>query len=194
MRVFTQEEKDILVRIRDGEGRNLYSLISPWIRGVSLEINTDTNSIIFTFEVIDNFDINERIKQIQTIIIQSVNIIKLFEDRGYFFTYVNSDQLPPNPFQFGEYTLDSSATTYQLPDPRISKMFIEYSTREIFITPELNKFIQDGFITREEVRANRQYTTTKRALKIAIIALIINILWNLYNLLDKESLLLWHNP
>ena len=183
MRVFTNEEKELLRRIEDGRGRNLYNLIDPWINGVSFivnKLNTQTASVTFNFENTPGLDIISRLKEIQTILIQSVNLIKLFEDKGYIFTYVNSNQLP-NPFVFGQAAINIPSITHQFTDPRISNMFAEYATREIFITPELNKFITDGFITREEVRANRQYRTARIALYVAITALVLNLSFNIYH-------------
>jgi len=175
MRVFTKDEKILLTRIRDGQGRNLYSLIDHWINGVSFQVNTQTNSVDFIFQNNPGLNIIDRIKEIQTIVIQSVNLIKLFEDKGYIFTFINANQLPPNPFTFGQATVNDPSIQYHFPDPRISKMFCEYSVREIFVTPELDKFIRDGFITREEVRANRQWCTTMAALVVAIITLLLSI-------------------
>ena len=174
MRVFTPDEQRLLIRIRDGHGSNLYSLIDPWINGVSFQVDTTLNSVDFIFEA-QGFNF-ERLLEIQTIVIQSVNLLKLFEDKGYIFTFINANQLPPNPFSFGQAAINVSTIPYHFPDPRISKMFCEYSVREIFVTPELNKFIKDGFITREEVRANRQWYTTMFAIAVAIIALFVNII------------------
>lgn len=183
MRVFTQDEQTLLTRIRDGRGPNLYSLIDPWIRGVSFQVDTTIDSVDFIFETQGfNFD---RLQEIQTIVIQSVNLLKLFEDKGYIFTFINANQLPPNPFTFGQAAINVPTIPYHFPDPRISKMFCEYSIREIFVTPELDKFINDGFITREEGRANRQWFTTRNALRVAIAALLINIFFNIYNVCTK---------
>ncbi len=185
MRVFTPDEQRLLIRIRDGHGPNLYSLIDPWISGVSFQVDTTLNSVDFIFEAQGfNFD---RLQEIQTIVIQSVNLLKLFEDKGYIFTFINANQLPPNPFTFGQAAISVPTIPYHFPDPRISKMFCEYSVREIFVTPELDKFITDGFITREEVRANRQWFTTRNALRIAIVALLLNVFFNIYNIFNKSS-------
>jgi hypothetical protein len=186
MRVFTQDEKTLLIRISNGSGRNLYSLIDPWIRGVSFQVNIITNSVDFIFEVTPGLNLIERLEEIQTIVIQSVNLIKLFEDKGYIFTYINANQLPPNQFTFGQAAVNVPSIPYHFPDPRISEMFCEYSTKEIFVTPELNKFISDGFITREEFRANRQWKTTRAALWTAIIALLFNMIFNFYNTFVKN--------
>lgn len=187
MRVFTEIEKELLMRINDGRGRNLYNLINPWIKGVSFQINPISKSVIFIFENNSNLNFNQRLNDIQSILIQAVNLLKLFEDRGYIFSYINANQLPSTPFTFGQAAINLPSTPYQFPDPRISKMFCEYSNCEIFVTPELEKFINDGFLTREEVRANRQYKTTKTALYIAIIALLFNIGINSYNILKKAD-------
>jgi len=187
MRIFTEEEKTLLRRIRDGKGRNLYSLIDPWINGVSFQVNTQSQSVDFIFEanIIPNFI--ERLKEIQTIVIQAVNLIKLFEDNGYIFTFVNANQLPQNPFTFGQAIINTPSIPYHFPDPRLSRMFCEYSIREIFVTPELDKFISDGFLTREEVRANRQWRTTRNALLVAIVALVLNVAFNIINFVDRQK-------
>lgn len=187
MRVFTEVEQTLLRRIRDGQGRNLYSLIDPWINGVSFQVNTQTESVDFIFEANPGLNLIDRLEEIQTIVIQAVNLIKLFEDNGYIFTFINANQLPPNPFTFGQATVNVPSIPYHFPDPRLSKMFCEYSIREIFVTPELDKFISDGFLTREEVRANRQWRTTRNALLVAIVALVLNVAFNIINIVDRQK-------
>ena len=197
MREFTEEEKSLLRRINSEQGNNLYSLIDPWIEGIHFDINTVTNNVTISFdtEFLTNkgFTVNERLLQIQTILIQSVNLIKLFEDKGYLFSFKNINQIP-NPLIFGQAIVNLPSEPYQFPDPRISELVVKYSIQELFITPELNKFITDGFITREEVRANRQFNVTRRALKITRIALIVSttgvlltLVFNIYGSFFKNS-------
>ncbi|MDZ7775964.1 MAG: hypothetical protein U5L09_10415 [Bacteroidales bacterium] len=187
MRDFTELEKILLIRIQNGQGSNLYSLIDPWIQGVSFQVNTTENSIYFIFEKAPGLNLIERKEEIQSIVIQSVNLIKLFEEKGYIFTFVNANQLPSNPFNFGQAAVNVPSIPYHFPDPRISKMFCEYSVMEIFITPELNRFITDGFITRQEVRANKQYNTTRKTLIVAIVALALSIVFNIFNIIEKPK-------
>jgi len=187
MRAFTKDEQELLRRIADGRGRNLYNLIDPWIQGVSFQVDYRHNTLVFVFEQSPRLNLLNRLAEIQTIVIQSANLIKLFEDKGYIFTFVNASQLPPNPFTFGLAAVNIPSIPYQFPDSRTSKMFVEYSTREIFVTPELHKFIKDKFITREEWRANRQWRTTRAALLVATSALIFNILFNLWNTFLRPS-------
>lgn len=187
MREFTIDEQQLLKRINNGQGRNLYSLIDPWIRGVSFRVDTTLNSIDFIIEEHENSleMLINRFLEIQTIVIQSINLLKLFEEKGYLFTFINANQLPSSPFTFGQAATNTPTIPYHFPDPRISKMFCEYSVREIFVTPELDKFINDGFITREEGRANRQWKTTRNALIIAIVALLLNVFFNIYNIISR---------
>jgi hypothetical protein len=193
MRIFTEIEQDLLKRISDGRGRNLYNLINSYIEGVSFTIDTNNNTLTINFEV-QNLQtpnllniLQDRLQKIQSILIQVVNLIKLFEDKGYIFTFRNAQQLPTSPFTFGRATTNLLSVSYAFPDPRVSKLFIDLSANEIFVTPELPKFISDGFITREEVRANRQYRITRNALIIAIIALLFNVVFNVYNKLTSDK-------
>lgn len=178
MRIFTKEEKEILKRINIGLSKNLLSIIDPWITGVSFQVDTSNNSVVFIFENVSGLVLNERLLIIQSIVIQSVNLIKLFEDKGYIFTFQNANQLPANPFIFGQFSTGTTTITHQFTDKKIAQMFCDYSFKEIFVTPELNKFIEDGFNSREEVRANRQWKTTIVAISVAIIALFFNICVN----------------
>lgn len=61
-------------------------------------------------------------------------------------------------------------------------MFCEYAVKEIFVTPELRKFIEDGFITREEVRAKTQRQIARSAIGVSVAAVLVNVFFNLLNL------------
>lgn len=193
MRIFTDIEKDLLTRISNGTGLNLFNLIDPYIEGVSFTINTNTNNLTIDFEVQSiqipglHNTVQKRLQEIQSILIQVVNIIKLFEDKGYIFTFKNVQQLPASPFTFGRVVTNLPSVSYPFPDPRVSKLFIDLSTTEIFVTPELPKFISDNFLTREELRANRQYKLTRNALIVSIIALFANLGFNVYNKLTSDK-------
>jgi hypothetical protein len=184
MRLFTEDERKLLSSIHKNKGLSLLSLIAPWIEGVTIFIDTEKLSVELIFEE-DKYR-PELLQTIQIIVVQSVNLVKLFEDKGYILTFVNINLLPSNPFAYGQATQNDPVVRHRFPDPRLSKMFCEYSFREIFATPELGKFIDDGFITREEGRANRQWRTTRRALRVAIVALVLNALFNLYNIVVKS--------
>lgn len=191
MRDFSNTEKELLLRINSGYGLNLISLIDPWIDGVNFHIDLINLKLFFEIDTANIPNIENRIIEIQEIIIESIFIVKTFEEKGYFFTYVNANILPSSPFSFGRIPMSGSSQTisYEFPDKRLAELFINYSTREIYRTPELSRFIADNFKSREEVRADRQWNTTKKALRtttialvIAILSFIFNIFVNLYNI------------
>ncbi len=160
--------------------------LTPWINGVGFSIDLETERVTFIFDVSEPVDIVERLQEIQKVIIQAVNLIKLFEEKGFIITVRTSQQFD-NPFIWGRFIIGSPTIPYDFPDIRISELITKYSTQEIFVTPELNKFIEDGFITREEVRANRQWFTTRNALRVAIVALSLSVIFNILNIFSRNS-------
>jgi len=185
MRVFSDIEKELLRRIESGQGRNLYSLIDPWIHGTSFRANKRDNKLTIIFQVDDPTQPTiirlERVQEIQALLIQTVNLIKLFEDKGYFFTYEGTHRLKEDEdFIFGQAIIEQPSIAYELPDTRVSELFCKYASVEIFVTPELRKFIDDDFRARDEVRADRQYHRTGFAIGVAIVALLLNVGYNVY--------------
>lgn len=182
MREFEQAEKDILAKMASDSGSNLFELLAPWLKGVQLTVDTHNNSVEIAFDnrtVLPQTE-NKRLKDIQRAILQTVNLIKLFEDKGFIFTYLALGERPSNPFTYGPVILSQEVKPRKLNDPRISTLFCDYSSKEIYATPELIKFVKDGFLSREELRANRQWKTTMIALVTAIIALFVNIFFNIF--------------
>lgn len=197
MRVFTTDEKSLLESINEGKGGNLYNLIKPWIKGVKFDVEVKNKKVEIFFDTQVLTDqaksLTTRLEEIQTILILSVNLIKLFEDKGYLFSYRNTNQIPET-YTFGQYVINSPSDAYTFPDIRISELIVKYATQEIFVTAELNKFIEDGFITREQVNANRQFRVTSNALKTTRIALyitttgvLLTLGFNIYNSFFKRS-------
>lgn len=131
-------------------------------------------------EKINQNNITERVGEIQSIVLQSVNLIKLFEDKGYIFTFVSIGHKLPNQMSWGKYIMQHPSQKIQFPDPAISYLFTEYAKKEIFVTPELRKFIEDGFISREQKQAKHQFNLTIALLAISILAFLLNLGFNLY--------------
>lgn len=180
MREFTDFEKQLIRRISSGQGNNLSNLIDPYLRDVSISVNTQTNATTLIFETANQQQINnliDRVADIEAIIIQSVNLIKLFEDKGYIFTYTRANQIQ-NPFTYGTAAVNLPSTSYAFPDQRISELLTRYSTQDIFVTPELAVFIKDGFIPREEKRFRKQFRLATIALIVALSGVFVNLYFN----------------
>jgi hypothetical protein len=178
VRVYSDLEKGILRDIAYRERVNLFTLIDSALVGIGIRLDTVTNQVDVSIEVSNPEapppDVQERLDMIQELLVQAVNVIELFENRGYLFTYQTANVIP-NPLTVGQLPVNSKSVGSTLPDRRISVLLCRYATQEIRAQLELAKFISDGFITREEVRANRQFRTTLAALIVAIIGLVANL-------------------
>ena len=181
VRIYSDLEKGILRDIASWKRVNLFTLIDPALIGIGIRFDTTTNSVDVSIEVTNPAvpppDVKDRLDKIQELLIQAVNVIELFENRGYVYTYQTANVIP-NPLTVGQLPVNSASVGYTLPDRRVSALLCRYATQEIRAQEELTKFIDDGFITREEVRANRQYRTTLAALVVAIIGLLANLTYN----------------
>jgi hypothetical protein len=180
MREFTDFEKQLIRLINSGQGNNLPNLIDPYLRDVSISVNTQTNATTIIFETANQQQINnliDRVSDIEAIIIQSVNLIKLFEDKGYIFTYTRANQIQ-NPFTYGTAAVNLPSTPYVFPDQRVSELLTRYSIQDIFVTPELAVFIKDDFIPRDEKRFRKQFRLATIALIVAISGVFVNLYFN----------------
>jgi len=180
MREFSAFEKQLIREISSGRGNNFPNLIDRYLRGVSISVNTQTNVATIIFESANQQQINnlpERLSEIEALIIQAVNLIKLFEDKGYIFTYTKANQIQ-NPCTYGTAAINLPSIPYTFPDQRISELLTRYSIQEIFVTPELSIFINDNFITREEKRFRKQFLLATIALAVALTGVFTNIFFN----------------
>lgn len=198
MRVFTPDEKKLLIRIDNGDGTGLYKLIEPWMDGAVIDFKKGTNNVFIVFDteylIEKGITLTKRLDEVQTILIQAVNLLKLFEDKGYLFSFQKTTEKAEPLEMLGEYNNNSLSPPQDFPDIRISELVVKYATQEIVKTPELSKFIADGFLAPEQVRADRQFGVTSQALRrttgaliVSILALLSNIGFNAYNTWTKKD-------
>jgi len=190
MRIFSKDEEKILIRLDELAGTkkqqelgeinpvNLYSLIQLKLNDAGFVVDISNNKVTVTFE--KNLpQKSARLGELQLIIVQSVNLLKLLEDKGYIYTFKKDISLDLIPF--GKYNFETPSSPYTFSDKRIVDLVIKYSTEEIYPTLELNHFVKtDNFQTRESARFNKQYKRTTAALSVAMAALVVNIVFNVY--------------
>jgi hypothetical protein len=186
MREFSEFEKELIRRINSRDGNMLPNLIDPYLRDVSISISqTEKCTILFQEGTILNLEIEDRVFEIESIIIQSVNLIKLLEDKGYLFTIKRGGVT--YPFKYGTAAENWNTISYDFPDERISQLLANYSIKELFVTPELNVFVENNFKTREEIRFNKQFKLALCAICVAFLGLIVNFGFNLEKVINKND-------
>lgn len=186
MREFSKFEKELLTRINNGKGNMLPNLIDPYLNDVSISINSnDKCTILFQEHTALDWDVTDRVVEIESIIIQSVNLIKLFEDKGYLFTAKRGKVT--YPFKYGRAAENWTKISYEYQDEKISKLLADYSIKEIFVTPELDVFIKNNFKTREEIRFNKQFKLALCAIGVAFLGLVVNFGFNLEKVINKSD-------
>lgn len=171
MRELDDREKELLRRIQSGVGKNLYSLIGEWTKGVGFWVTRSKGDLKIRFNTGNpaNASLDDRVTDIQTIVLQCVMLIKQLEER-YVIHTMQSVHSPEDEFAVGEWTTDPPFIERVFPDVRVSELFCRYSTVEIIPTRELKKFIDDDFRSPEAVRADRQYALTRTAFKYSRLA------------------------
>lgn len=188
MREFTTLERELITRINSNIADNNFAkVIEPYLEGVNISVDIVNNTATIYLENNDILEDNlyGRFLYIQSLIIQSINLIKLFEDKGYIFT-CTQDRIA-NPVILGISIVKNSYLPYDFPDKKISELLALYSTKVIFVTPELTKFIEDGFIPRDEKRFRKQFRIAIIALSIAISGVLINLFFNIKKESSKEQ-------
>lgn len=187
MRLLNIDEQEICSRILNGNGNNNYlgNIIDNKLRGVRISITRNTQNVDLLFTIKNSTptqdEIDEtlgRINEISLLILNVVNLIKLLEKENYIMLLQKATTIP-NQSAFGQGITNLPAITHNFSDPEISKLLIDYIDKEIFVTEEFRQFCENGFIARDEQRFRRQIRITTSALCVAILALVVNTVFNL---------------
>jgi len=187
MRLLNQEEKDFCKRILDGDGDNNYlgNIIDIKLWGVRISITRNTQNVDLLFTIKDNRPTDEeskmiiqRSKDISALILNAVNLIKLLEKENYIMLLQRATTIP-NASKFGQGIGNLPCISSNFSDPTISKLLIDFVDKEIFVTEEFRQFCTKKFIARDEQRFRKQVSITTAALSVTIIALIVNMFFNL---------------
>lgn len=192
MRLLSDQEKQLCLRILEGHGgyNCIPNIIDEDLSGilVSLDKRAKTAKIEFPVRTVNLPDsetssIIARINQVSELILVIVNLIAMLEKEGYILTYSKASK-ENEQSRFGQGIGNSEHyVTYDLPDNKINDLLMEYSSKNILVTPEFARFCNNGFIARDEQRFKRQIRIAYTALAIALFAAFVNLFFNLYKLL-----------
>lgn len=188
MRLLNKDEQEFCRRILNGNGNNNYlgNIIDDKLWGVRISITRSPQrnvDLLFTIQnqqpTQEEIDMTlQRSQDISVLILNVVNLIKLLEKENYIMLLQRATQIP-NQSMFGQGIGNLPFITSNFSDPTISTLLIDYVDKEIFVTEEFRQFCKNGFIARDEKRFRRQIFITTSALCVAILALVINTVFNL---------------
>lgn len=187
MRLLSNNEQDLCRRILNGDGSNNYlgNIIDHKLDGVRISLTSNPNNVDLLFTIQNASPTQEetemvikRVPQITVEILTVVNLINLLEKEGYIMLLQQVTQVPQKSV-LGRGISNLHSIKSDFADVKISELLIDYSTKEIFITEEFRQFCARNFIARDEQRFREQIARTHWALAITVIALIINIVFNL---------------
>lgn len=143
-------------------------------------------SVKFLFSIKYSFkesEIPEKLKYIEKLVVEAVNLIRLLEKNGYLFliqTAIKKNQ----KFTYGIVPDDDDVIEHVFPDDQIKKLLLEYSIKEIFATPELEIFQKNNFVSKKEASDKKNKFISWIGIGIAIMGTFLNGLFN-YTALNK---------
>ncbi|MDE3182918.1 MAG: hypothetical protein KGM16_05820 [Bacteroidota bacterium] len=187
MRILSNDEQELCVRILKGSGNNnfLGNIIDHKLRGICIDITKNPQNVFLEFTVRstdltfeESQDIIDRINEISFFILTTVNLINLLEKEGYILTIQRATQ-PSNHSKFGGCVGNLPSVTSQFTDKNISDLLVNYCDREMIATEEFKRFCERKFIARDEQRFQRQFLVSILALSVTTIALLVNTFFNL---------------
>ena len=188
MRLLNKTEQELCLSILAGHGHDNYlgNIIDNRLQGVSISGKRDTLDVELLFNFWsggqlptdqESYNIIQRIEEISLLILETVNLINLLEKDNYILTLQRS---PHNDtFKFGGCVGNVAKVSHHFADAKISQLLIEYLQKEIYATEEFRQFCRHGFIARDEQRFRKQFCITTTALVVAIVALLLNTVFNL---------------
>ncbi|MGN8059716.1 hypothetical protein ACTJKN_25795 [Pedobacter sp. 22163] len=173
MRQFSSEEQHITKIISEGKETNVQTLLDKKLLGVRISLDRTAKTHDLLFQIVQRpisppeFQaLVERVGQLTLDIIITVNLLKMLADEHYIIL-VERTNIIPTKFEFGQGASNAASVKYKFADENVGGLLLDYASKEIITTPELTRFVEQGFIARDEQRFQLQIATATNALKIS---------------------------
>ena len=212
-------EKDFLKRIVDLSERThdmfLGNLLDKDLRNIDVHLDRQRNVAEFRFDqqyFPADTDFIYKVREMSWTFMKLVKLLKYLESENYLYLYQESE--PENTSRFGQLIQSSPYITYQIYDPDIKKLLIDYSHRTIVVGQTVIDYVKNNYQTLEQIRhlENKQIaarnliiandsldkaeiglTQSKKSIKTATRAIIVSIvlglisIWTSFYLSEKQS-------
>jgi hypothetical protein len=96
-------------------------------------------------------------REVSVTIVTAINLLQMLEKDGYIMLYRSANNIS-SISTFGQCARNLPNVPYKFADPAISKILIDYHSKEIITTQAFTEFCQRGYIARDEQRYKRQVT------------------------------------
>jgi len=165
-------EKDFLKRIVDlsEKTQNMFlgNLLEIDLQNVDVYLDRQKNLVEFHFDVLyfpQNTDFIYKVREMSLTFMKLVKLLKYLEKENYLYLYQESK--PDDNFRFGRLIQNSPCIIFQLYDPDIKKLLIDYSHRTIVVGQTVIDYVKNNFQTLEQIRHNENIRIAEQNLKIA---------------------------
>lgn len=212
-------EKDFLKRIVDLSERThdmfLGNLLDRDLQNIDVYLDRQGNIAEFRFDqqfFPADTDFVYKVREMSWTFMKLVKLLKYLESENYLYLYQES--APNNTSRFGQLIQSNPYISYQIYDPDIKRLLIDYSHRTIVVGQTVIDYVKNNYQTLEQIRhtenihiaeqnlkvANESIdkaeigiTQSKKSIKTATWAIIISIIlglisiWTSFYLAEKQS-------
>ena len=172
MITLSELEKDFLKRIVDLSERTydmfLGNLLDKDLLNIDVFLDRQKNIAEFRFDqqcFPANTDFVYKVREMSWTFMKLVKLLKYLEKENYLYLYQESE--PENTSRFGQLIMENSFVSYQIYDPDIKKLLIDYSHRTIVVGQSLIDYVKNDFKTQEQLRHEQNVAIAEQNLNIA---------------------------
>lgn len=187
MKVFDEDEQDIIQKITHGHGysRSLINILDSrnTLQGTRIKIDKVSKTANFLFQMQNNEPTDEELqwgierqKQLIELLIKHLNLLRYLEkeELAIFFDPAKSTD---QTIEFGMGAVNMPSYRMSIDDQNVIDLLIRYLHKEIMPSPSLKNLENNKFVSDDTIKFRKQYIATW----VAIGASIILGLYGLYN-------------
>ncbi|MEA2105128.1 MAG: hypothetical protein U9P82_00175 [Bacteroidota bacterium] len=195
MRILNKFEKYLVTQMCqvDWHGNlNIPNLLDNYLQGLRIQIKREQNTVELLFETQtvqpdenETTALIDKIGGINQIIISTVNLISLLEKEGYIVLFNSATQID-NEVTFGQGAVNLPFVTYTFPDEKTKNLLIDYTTKQIIPSTELDEYKKNKFLTRDDLKFRKNIRMAWIAILISIVSTISGLYFSVHNTYFKK--------
>jgi hypothetical protein len=172
MIILSELEKEFLKRIVDLSERThdmfLGNLLDKDLRNIDVYLERQRNIAEFRFDqqfFPADTDFIYKVREMSWTFMKLVKLLKYLEGKNYLYLYQESE--PENTSRFGQLIKSNPYIAYQIYDPDIKKLLIDYAHRTIIVGQTVIDYVKNNYQTIEQIRHIENKQIAEQNLKVA---------------------------